>query len=296
LNPRHAWGTLNHDPEENSSNIGRGGYGLHAAAFDELAGDYDTDFTRTALGSALRAVVWSRTDEVFARAQRILDLGCGTGEDALRLAARGASVLGVDAAAAMVAAASEKARHAGCEARAQFRCLPIEQLNSGLSGETFDGVLSNFGALNCVNDLSQVAADLATKLVPGARLLWVMMGRYVPWEWGWYLLHADPARAVRRLRGSTGWRGMRISYPSPRTVTHSLRPYFSIDAVRPLGIALPPSYAAAWLGRRPRTLRWLSRAEEFAQKVPVLAQFADHYLIEATRLQPAAACSATRSA
>jgi len=296
LNPRHAWGTLNHDPEENSSNIGRGGYGLHAAAFDELAGDYDTDFTHTALGNALRRLVWSRTDQVFARAGRVLDLGCGTGEDALRLAARGASVLGIDAAAAMVAAASEKARQADYDARAQFRCVPIEQLNQGLAGEVFDGVLSNFGALNCVNDLNQVASDLATMLVPGARLLWVIMGRYVPWEWGWYLLRADPARAARRLRGSAGWHGMRIAYPSPRSVTRALGPHFSIDAVRPLGVALPPSYAAAWLGRRPRTLRWLSRAEELAQKLPALAQVADHYLIEATRLQPAAACSATRSA
>lgn len=295
MNRQHAWGTLNYDPEENSSNIGRGGYGLHAAAFDELAGDYDTDFTHTALGSALRRVVWSRTDQVFARAQRVLDLGCGTGEDALRLAARGAAVLGIDAAASMVAAAREKARQAGCDARAQFRCLPIEQLNSGLSGEAFDGVLSNFGALNCVSDLSQVAGDLAAKLVPGARLLWVIMGRYVPWEWGWYLLRADPARAVRRLRGSTGWRGMRIAYPSPRTVTRILRPYFSIDAVRPLGVALPPSYAAAWLGRHPRTLGLLSRAEALAQNLPVLARLADHYLIEATRRPAAAARGATRS-
>ena len=295
MNRQHAWGTLNYDPEENSSNIGRGGYGLHAAAFDELAGDYDTDFTRTALGSALRRLVWSRTDQVFAGASRILDLGCGTGEDALRLAARGASVLGIDAAAAMVAAASEKARRAGCETRAQFRCLPIEQLNHGLSGEVFEGVLSNFGALNCVSDLGQVTADLATKLAPGARLLWVIMGRYVPWEWGWYLLHADPARAVRRLRGSTGWRGMRISYPSPGAVTRTLRSHFSIDAVRPLGVALPPSYAAAWLGRHPRTLGWLSRAEQSAQKLPVLAHLADHYLIEATRLPVAAPRNTRRS-
>jgi SAM-dependent methyltransferase len=214
----------------------------------------------------------------------------------LRLAARGSSVLGIDAAAAMVAAASEKARHAGCDARAQFRCLPIEQLDRGLSGEAFDGVLSNFGALNCVDDLSQVAATLATKLVPGARLLWVIMGRYVPWEWGWYLLHGNAARAVRRLRGSADWRGMRIGYPSPGAVTRILRPYFAIDAVRPLGVALPPSYAAAWLSRHPRTLRLLTRAEERAQNLPALARLSDHYLIEATRLPAAAAPrSATRS-
>jgi SAM-dependent methyltransferase len=296
LNPQHGSGTLKDDPGENSSNIGRGGYGLHAAAFDELAGEYDADFTHTALGSALRRLVWARTDEVFSGAKRVLDLGCGTGEDALRLAANGACVLGIDAAAAMVATATEKARQAGAGARADFRCLPIEQLKEGVPERAFDGVLSNFGALNCVGDLNQVASDLAAKLVPGARLMWVLMGRYVPWEWGWYLLHADPARAVRRLRGSSAWRGMRIDYPTPRAVARILRPHFRVDAVRPLGVALPPSYAGAWLARHPRTLGMLSRAEGFAQKLPALAHLADHFVIEATRRQAAASGDAARSA
>ena len=268
---------------------------MHAAAFEGLAGDYDTSFTHTALGGALRRLVWARSDQLFARAQRVLDLGCGTGEDALRLAGRGASVVGIDAAAAMIAAASEKARQAGCGARAEFRCLPIEQLREGLSGELFDGVISNFGALNCVSDLRKVAADLATKLTPGARLLWVIMGRYVPWEWGWYLLHADPSRAVRRLRGATSWRGMTITYPTPRAAVRSLTPYFSIDAVRPVGVALPPSFAAAWVARHPGTLGVLTRVEEFAQGLRPLAALADHYLVEATRLPAAAAGAAVRS-
>ena len=83
---------------------------LHAAAFDELAAGYDADFTNTPLGSALRSMVWSRLDQVFSGPRRILDLGCGTGEDALHLAARGLDVVGIDASAAMVHSAVDKAR------------------------------------------------------------------------------------------------------------------------------------------------------------------------------------------
>ena len=44
--------------------------------------------------------------------ERILDLGCGTGDNASAIAGRGARVLGVDASAAMVASASREARSA----------------------------------------------------------------------------------------------------------------------------------------------------------------------------------------
>jgi hypothetical protein len=73
-------------------------------------------------------------------------------------------------------------------------------------------------------------------------------------------------------------------YPTPAQVTSVLRPLFRIDALRPLGVALPPSYAARWLERRPRALAALTRLEQRAQGSAFLARFADHYIIEATRL------------
>jgi SAM-dependent methyltransferase len=257
---------------------------LQAAAFDELAGDYDADFTHSPVGSALRAIVAERIEKAFGGARRVLDLGCGTGEDAVRLAARGVRVVAIDASADMLRAAQDKARRQNCTTRVEFRCLPIERLASVDTGELFDGVLSNFGALNCVSDLPAVAEVAAAKLAPGARLVWVMLGRYVPWEWAWYFLRADPTRACRRVRGATSWRGLMITYPTPGQVSRMLAPYFRIDALRPLGVALPPSYAAAWLKRRPRMLAALTRLERSLQNRRALAYCADHYIIEATRL------------
>jgi SAM-dependent methyltransferase len=257
---------------------------LGEAAFDQLASEYDASFTGTPLGGALRALVWSRFDAAFASAQRVLDLGCGTGEDAIRLACRGTRVLAVDASPLMLRVAQEKARRSGCVDRIEFRCLPLERLAGTLAGERFDGVLSNFGALNCVASLPVMLGELATKLESGAHFVFVLMGRYVPWEWLWYLMRADSARAWRRLRGPVLWRGLRVVYPTPAEVAAILQPFYRVEGVRPLGFALPPSYAAAWLNRRPRLLRGLTRAERLAQRFPSLASCADHYIIEGTRL------------
>jgi hypothetical protein len=63
-----------------------------------------------------------------------------------------------------------------------------------------------------------------------------------------------------------------------------LQPFFRVDSLSPLGFALPPSYAAAWLNRRPQMLAALTHLEHMAQVCPPLASCADHYIVEATRL------------
>jgi ubiquinone/menaquinone biosynthesis C-methylase UbiE len=255
-----------------------------AGPFEDLADAYDASFTATALGRCLRAMVWQRLDVAFAGRRRILELGCGTGEDAIYLARQGFEVLATDSSASMLRVAADKASRAGCANHIEFRHLPIEQLGSALRGEALDGVFSNFGAVNCVPQLDAVAADLAQLLPPGAPLVWVVMGRHVPWEWLWFLARGDWRRAFRRRRnGGTQWHGIRISYPTPAELERLLHPHFIAVDHRALGVMLPPTYASAWLERSPRALRALARAENALQRWPLLAGLSDHYVLEARR-------------
>ena len=133
---------------------------LQAPSFDELASGYDSTFTTSALGQRLRTLAWERLDVVLAGCGRVLEIGCGTGEDAVRLARRGVDVLATDPSASMLRVAAEKAKHMGCTERIDFRCVPMENLGAQLAGERFDGVWSNFGAINCVPRLDAVVADV----------------------------------------------------------------------------------------------------------------------------------------
>jgi ubiquinone/menaquinone biosynthesis C-methylase UbiE len=253
-------------------------------SFDDLAPRYDAEFTNTAVGTALRRIVWARLVATFRPSQRILELGCGTGEDAVRLAMAGIDVVATDASPAMLDVAREKAGRAGCLERVEFLCVPMEDVGHALRGRHFDGVFSNFGALNCVRDLSSLSAGLARLLTVDGALIWVIMGRRVPWEWVWYLLRGDRQRAFRRYRAEgIEWRGLTIRYPTPAQVTALLTPRFAVTRVSPLGIVLPPSYAAHWVNRSPRALSVMTCIEEVAQRSPTLASWSDHYLLEARR-------------
>jgi ubiquinone/menaquinone biosynthesis C-methylase UbiE len=75
---------------------------MPAAVFDTLAPGYDACFTESVLGRTLRRTVWSWLDGVFAPGDRVLELNCGTGEDALHLATRGVQLVATDASAPML--------------------------------------------------------------------------------------------------------------------------------------------------------------------------------------------------
>jgi SAM-dependent methyltransferase len=258
---------------------------LAAPAFDDLAAAYDAVFTSSALGRRLRALTWKRLDAALGACRRVVEIGCGTGEDALHLAQRGVDVLATDPSAAMLRVAAEKAAKAGCARRIEFRCVPMERLGAELSGRRFDGMWSNFGAINCVPKLASVVAELAALLEPGAPLAWVVLGKHVPWEWAWFLARGNPRKAFRRQRrGGAVWRGLRVVYPTPAELARTLAPYFEPTRCAPLGLVLPPSYASAWLERRPRLLDVLTHIERVAQRCQPLAALADHYVFEARRL------------
>ena len=125
------------------------------AVFDTLAGSYDTAFTDTALGRLLRQDAWHWLDGSFRAGDRVLDLGCGTGEDAIHLAARGVTVVATDVSEEMLDVASAKAQAAGSRDLVKFARVDLEadDLGARLAAlGPFDGAYSDFGAVNALSD------------------------------------------------------------------------------------------------------------------------------------------------
>ena len=79
--------------------------------------------------------------------------------------------------------------------------LPTPRTSTAVADDRgpFDGALSNFGGLNCVDDLG--VRRLRPGLGGAARgvALLCVMGPVVPWEWGWFLL--PRAGRARRCAG-----------------------------------------------------------------------------------------------
>jgi SAM-dependent methyltransferase len=95
---------------------------------------------------------------------RVLDAGCGTGENALLAASRGADVTGIDIAPAAIARARAKASERGLTARFEV----ADALDLGHLGVTADTVLDS-GVFHIFNDddRARYVASLASVLRPG---------------------------------------------------------------------------------------------------------------------------------
>jgi SAM-dependent methyltransferase len=97
----------------------------------------------------------------------VLDAGCGTGENALHVAALGLDVLGVDVAGTAVAIAREKAAERGLDT--EF--VTADALRLGDLGRAFDSVL-DCGLFHAFDDAERraYAQSLASVTRPGGHL------------------------------------------------------------------------------------------------------------------------------
>jgi SAM-dependent methyltransferase len=248
------------------------------------AAEYDRAFAATPLGLRLRQAVHRRLDARFAPGSRVLEIGCGTGEDAVHLGRRGVSVLATDASPEMVEQARRKVLEAGLESSVAVRRLAFEELGTADLSGPFDGAVSNFGAINCAADLPALAETLGALLAPGAPLVLCVMGPWVPWEWAYFLARGEPRKAFRRFhRAGTPWRGITVRYPSIGWLTRTFAPAFRRERTAAVGVLLPPSYLEPWARRHPRLLHALDRCERRFESLPPLSWLADHYLAELVR-------------
>jgi SAM-dependent methyltransferase len=255
------------------------------AAFDGVAATYDRSFTDTRLGRELRAIVWGRLLELLPPASAVLELNCGTGEDALFLAARGFQVTATDGSSAMIDEARRKAesRSRPLAGRIRLRKLDLTDPRGPFAAKSFDGAFSNFGGLNCVPDPAPLASALARWLRPGAALLLVVMGPLCIWETSSALARGRWARAFRRLRArpalaSIGGVEIPVVYPWPSDLARSFAPFFRLERVEGVGVFLPPSAFGSALEKRPRLFRALAACERMVRRPWPFRLLGDHYL------------------
>ena len=256
-----------------------------ARAFDSIADQFDARFGEWLSVAAQRRAIRDALSKAFPRGSRLLELGGGTGEDALWLAERDREVLMTDPSPRMVEAADRKS--AGRFRTAIAAAEQLEKIAQEPAADGgFDGAYSVFAGLNCVADLDSVALGLARLVRPGGSVVLVLFGTFSLGEMLVETLRGRPDRALRRLaRGDVEARlnGQRftVRYHRKRDLVRSMRPWFDLADDQGIGLFVPPSAAEPWISRHARLLNALEAADRLLAKP--LSGFADHRLYRFVR-------------
>jgi SAM-dependent methyltransferase len=225
--------------------------------------------------------------EAFAAGDRILELNCGTGEDARFLATRGRRIVACDGSAEMIKVASARAQREAKGAEVSFQQLSNENLRLLSLRQQFDGAYSNFSGLNCLSDLQIVARDLASLVRAGGHVLICLWSRVCMGEIFWYLFHGNTKKAFRRLSGKTqarvGGLTIPVSYPTVGEVQRAFAPWFELEDRHAIGLFVPPSYVESWAREHTVMIGCLEKMDAAFGDFPVLRDLGDHILMEFTR-------------
>lgn len=249
---------------------------LPARAFDTIADTFDSRFGAWESVAAQRREVRRELADAFPAGARILEIGGGTGEDALWLAQAGRRVLLTDISPRMVQRARAKfAGHEGLQAQV----TAAEELD--FEADTFDGAFSNFAALNCVEDLAPVARGLAQAIRPGGTVLLVTFGIRPPGEWLTEALRGRPGAMFRRfrrgpVRARLGGNEFEVRYFTTSQLVAAMAPWFDFAGRRGIGVFVPPSAAEPWISRHRRLLAILEALDR--RLSGPLAALGDHVL------------------
>ena len=256
-----------------------------AAAFDAIAPRFDDRFRPWLSVEAQRRAIRGELAAAFPMRSRLIEIGGGTGDDALWLADRGRTVLMTDPSPRMVAAASAKS--AG---RIRTLVAAAEEFGEAaweLAGEaSFDGAYSVFAGLNCVADLTSFGRGIARLLRKDAPLMLVTFGTCCPGEMLVETLRGRPGNALRRFRrgdvpAKLGGRDFTVRYHRLRDLQRMLSPWFRLESRRGIGVFVPPSAAEPWISSHPRLIRSLEALDRGMSRP--LAVFGDHILYRFVR-------------
>ncbi|MBS1634754.1 MAG: methyltransferase domain-containing protein [Bacteroidetes bacterium] len=252
-------------------------------AFDPYASTYDAHFTHSWIGKAQRARVLKYLDPCLAQKRgALLELNCGTGEDAVYIAEKGIEVTATDISPEMIRVAKQK----DSKQQVKFIVSSIQELTSKTDINNLGYVFSDFGGLNCLNpeEFRSLAANARRWLNADGYFIAVIMGRKCWWERFFFSWRGEKTKAARRT-SQTGVdtvineQKFLTWYYSPKEVESIFQDHFHTVTIKPIGLFIPPSYLEDWIKKYPVFGNVLILFEKCMGGIGAFANYADHYII-----------------
>lgn len=250
--------------------------------FSTVAVRYDRTFSDLPAVRTIRRRMYDHLTRYARPGGRILEIGCGTGVDAVWLAEHGYAVVATDPSAAMLKIARAKVPPE-VSSLVTFQELSAERLDRAYPGP-FDAIFSNFGGLNCVRDLKSVFSQCRTLLAPGGVLVLCFMNPYALWESLSFLSRFQWQKAFRRKTSGpvnvpVGGGVVQAWYHPLRRIIACAASDFASEKIVGLNIFSPPPSSQRFRGTHPKLVSFLEHMDRALDSIPPFSHFGDHIVV-----------------
>ena len=231
-----------------------------AEAFGRKAQIYDSFGQNHPNLTRMRLRVRAHIESLLPIGSHLLEINAGTGADAAYFASRGYRVHATDLSPGMLEKIQEKILNGDLAGRLTAQRVSFTALEQVKCGP-FDGLLSNFGGVNCISDLTRITRNLPALLKPGGVVIWVVMPPICLWELV-QLLRGKLHLGLRRLTPNgiqANVEGLPVHtyYYTARQVRKAFGPDFLSLHLEGLSVFTPPADHKEFPSHHPNLYRWL---------------------------------------
>jgi ubiquinone/menaquinone biosynthesis C-methylase UbiE len=256
-------------------------------AFSRQSAVFDEEDQANPVIQRMRKQVHAHVLSLLNPGDKILELNAGTGIDAVFFAQQGYNILATDNAQGMINTFTEKVKKLNLENKIQVQKCSFNNLEE-IKENNFNHIFSNFGGLNCAEDINQVVQQFHRLLKPGGIATLVIMPRICPWEM-LLALKGNFKIAFRRLskKGvSSHLEGVYFTtyYYSPKQLLNAFGKNYSKVSIKGLGILTPPPYLNKFPTKHSALFKTLAMLEEKLDTKAPFNSWADHFIISIQKI------------
>jgi len=234
-------------------------------AFSKQSEIFNEIYTKNPITTWMRAQVRTHVMTGLKPGMKMLEINAGTGLDAVFFAQKGIHVHATDLSYGMITELEKAVKENQLENYMRVQQCSFTEL-SKTGKKDIDYIFSNFGGLNCINDLRIVTKQFPQILKHGGIVTVVIMPKISPWELLSFF-KGNFKTAFRRFRKN--------GTPSTIEGAHFLTFYFSVSEIKKafgkdfkiislkgLASLSPPPYKEKWAIQNHRLYSFLTKFDE----------------------------------
>jgi ubiquinone/menaquinone biosynthesis C-methylase UbiE len=251
-------------------------------AFSKQAEHYDADDRQNPVLQEWRQQVYAHVFKYLLSGNSLLELNAGTGIDAMHFIEQGVTVLATDLSHGMINQLRRKSAENTSAVPLIVEQCSYEDLDQ-IRQKDFDYIFSNFGGLNCQDNLSKIAVQIPRLLKPGGYVTWVIMPPISLWECAW-VFKGNFTKAFRRFdRNGTmahlDGEYFKTYYHSLSSIRKALGNQFSLIRSEGLGCISPPPASTNFYRQKPGWYRFLRKIDRFLKDRFPFNHSGDHIIV-----------------